>query len=174
MKKFILVIFTTILTLLTFSCDPGIEFNPSDWQRKGKYDFTNNYNGFDIEFRGIKGLVGQRNSITEGNIFNREKIAKKLYIEKAILKTNGKEYIGEPNHRNENEIKIIKPNESQHFSIYWDFGNNSLNDVLKEPVELFLVVQNGEKSTQISIPMISSTKLETNDDITTTNRTIIN
>lgn len=159
MKRIFLFVIILISILLSVACDPGLEYNPSGWQRKGNYNFINNYSGFDLELRGFHGLIGEKNYILEGEIYNREKTAKKFYIEKAVLKANGEEYIGEPNNRNENEIKITKPNESQHFGIYWDF-KKPLYKVLKEPLELYLIVKNGDQSNEISIPMINSSELE--------------
>jgi hypothetical protein len=112
MKKVLLFAVILISNFLYVACDPGIEYNPSDWQRKGNYNFINNYNEFDLELRGFHGLIGEKNYILEGEIYSREKTARKFYIERAILKANGKEYVGEPIYRNENKIKTIKTNES--------------------------------------------------------------
>ena len=161
MKKVFLFVVILTSILLSIACDPGIEYNPSGWQRKGNYNFTNNYNGFDLELRGFNGLIGGTNYILEGEIYNQEKTAKKFYVEKAILKANGKEYIGEPSYKYENEIKTIKVKEAQPFGIYWDF-KKPLYEVLKDPVELNLTVKNGEQSNEISIPMVDSSELEKN------------
>lgn len=147
------------LLLMLFSffiltgCDPGIEYNPSGWTKIRNYEFAKTYDGFDVEMRGFHGLIGEKYYILDAEILNTGQDSTKLYVESAVLNADGKDYTGSPNYRIDGEIKIRASNQCQHFNIVWDFPKQ-LFEVLRDPVELRLVVKRGSKSSQISIPML--------------------
>ena len=153
MKMNILIFGLLSLALITSSCDPGIEYKPKNWQQKDEQHFINNYEVFDLAISRIGGLIGSEILLPEGEIYNRGKSANKFKIERAILKANGKEYVGEQNFLYNNEIKAIKSNESQHFSLYFKL-EKSISEVLKEPVELNLLVVIGDQSKEVTIPLV--------------------
>jgi hypothetical protein len=154
-RSIVFFLVVSVAAILIAGCDPGIAYKPANWKHLRNFEFTNKYDGFDLELRGFQGFIGSKGDITEGEILNTENQIQKIYVERAVLKANNIEYVGAPNYRNENTIHDTQPNGRQHFSILWNF-DKSLYEVLKEPVELSLVIKRGSSSQEILIPMVEN------------------
>jgi hypothetical protein len=149
--KLFLNILVILVALLSFGCDPVIEYGPKDWAKSDDGRFSKTVGLIDVEITPVGGIIGNEHLIPEVILRNRSKAP--AVIESAILKANGGEYVarsfGEPS------WEIVPPNETRRITLEWELGK-PLYEVLKDPVELHLTLKVGNERTEIRIPMVKT------------------
>jgi hypothetical protein len=146
------LIYCSILLLacsLLAACDRGIYYQPRDWTKEDHPWFGKSFDQLDIKITQVGGLIVQDHFIPEVMIHNRAKST--IALERALLKSNGHEYsahpFGEPN------WEVVPPNATRRLALYFEFGK-SIEEILRDPVELSLILNNGTGRNEISIPMV--------------------
>jgi hypothetical protein len=144
-------ILSMFVALLSFACDPGIEYSPKDWMKSDDRRFSKSFGLIDVEITPVGGIIGNEHLIPEMKLHNRAKAP--AVIENAILKANGAEYVVRP--FGEAGWEIVPPNETRKITLEWELGK-PLYEVLKDPVELDLIIKVGNEQTEIKVPMIKT------------------
>ncbi|HEX8177230.1 MAG TPA: hypothetical protein VF543_19230 [Pyrinomonadaceae bacterium] len=138
-----------LASLLITACDRGIYYQPKDWTKEEHPWFTKSFGQLDIKITDLGGLISQDHFIPEVMIHNRVKSP--IFLERAILKANGAEYSAHP--FGEPSWESVPPNETRRLALYFDFGKG-IYEILKDPVEMTLMLRVGDEQRDISIPMV--------------------
>jgi len=151
MAKRIPQILIFLAALLITACDPGLHYQPKDWSRKESPWFAKSFGGLEIEITDMGGLIVNETLLPEMKIYNRA--GSPATLERAILKAGGTEYVGKPSGEREKVWESVPPNETRRLTMYWKF-DKPIYEILKDPVELVLMVKIGDELKEISIPMV--------------------
>ena len=146
------LIYCSILLLacsLLAACDRGIYYQPRDWTKEDHPWFAKSFGQLDIKITDLGGLIVQDHLIPEVMIHNRGKSS--VVLERAVLKSHGAEYSAHP--FGEPSWESVPPGETRRLALYFDFGR-SIADILKDPVEFTLMLNDGVERRDISIPMV--------------------
>ena len=65
MRSIVFFLVVSVAAILIAGCDPGIAYKPANWKHLRNFEFTNKYDGFDLELRGFQGFIGSKGDITE-------------------------------------------------------------------------------------------------------------
>ena len=145
------VILAMFVAFLNIACDPAIRYSPRDWTKSDEHRFSKTVGLIDIQITDVGGIIGNDHLIPEVTVHNRAKSS--AVIESATLKANGSEYVALP--LGEAGWQIILPSETRKITLDWELGK-PLYDVLKDPVEIHLIIRVGNERTELNIPMVKT------------------
>lgn len=156
--KYLLIILFLQFSLFISSCgipapygDSVIYYKPKDWVKKEYPWYTKSYEELTLKITEMGGVTLKRDLIPELIINNQG--GNTVILEQAILKTGNAEFSARP--FGGETWEKIPANETRRLSLEFNF-NSTIEDELKDPVEIILVLENGNDVTKISIPMIKS------------------
>jgi len=115
------IFFSLSLPLLVSACDPGFRLRPKGWQAVADDEWVKRLDDFEIQTRGIKGLIGEASIEPDLRIYNN---TKSITVESAELRTAEERFNAEiyDNHP-------IPPSPSgYHLPISWKAGPKVLGD----------------------------------------------
>jgi hypothetical protein len=135
-------------TLLGGTCDPGISYSPTNWSRTDEVRFSKSFGLLDITLRPIGGLIGNKDITPEISISNRSKLP--AIVEKAVLRANGLEHVAQP--FGDTKWVTISSGDNRRIDIKWEF-ETYIDEILKDPVEIDLIIKLGDEETEVKIPM---------------------
>ena len=144
------IILSLLAALLSSACDPGIDYSPKDWSNANEYNFIRKFGPIDLEIARVGGFIGSRSMMPAVVIHNHAKSP--AVIERAILKANGLEYAAQSSGKG---WEPVPPDSARHTVLYWTF-DKTIEEILKDPVEITLTIKIGDERTEIRIPMVKT------------------
>jgi hypothetical protein len=147
--KYFPVILFLLISIFGAACDSVIYYQPKDWTKEEHPWFTKSFGDFDIKITDIGGITIEDSIIPEITIHNRGKST--AILEGALLKAGGKEYSAHP--FGNKAWEAVPSNETRRLALEIEFSK-SIDKILKDPIEIILVLKIGEESKKVSIPMI--------------------
>jgi len=143
-----------LLVLLASTCDPGIHYEPKDWEKVSVRRWVKSFGQIEIETSDLGGLIGETWIDPEISIRNRAKSP--AIIESAILKTGDAEYLARTPRYDWGKWEVA-PGEAQRLDLQWEFDDDKpIYKVLKDPVEMTLRIKVGAERMEVIIPMFKS------------------
>lgn len=146
LKKKIHSIVAVIFYLLCGGCgDPGYQLRPIGWQAASDGKWVKQFGDFEIQTRGIRGLIGESSVDPDFRIYNS---TKPITVEGGELRTATEKFSAEVYDRN-----AIPPSRSgYHIAVKWRFEQNrAAYKVLGDHCEINLNLKIGRESRQIKI-----------------------
>ena len=130
---------------MCISCDPGYRLHPVGWKSVSDYEWSKQFDDFEIRTRGIGGLIGESWISPDLQIYNN---TKPISVESAELRTaketfQAKIYATKP----------IPPSKSgYHLPLDWEFERDrAAPEVVGDRCEIILNLKVGSEMRQIKI-----------------------
>jgi hypothetical protein len=143
-----------VLALSTFGCDPGIDYVPKDWAATNGQR-TKTFGPLEIQIDRLGGLIGAKWLNPEIVIRNHGKSP--AVVKSITLKANGSEYVARPFYEKQKVWETVPPNEMRKIEPAWEF-DRPISAILKDPVDLILMIKIENEITEITIPMVKDVR----------------
>ena len=130
---------------LSFSCgDPGYQLHPSGWQSLSERSWTKQFGDFEIQTRGLHGLIGESSVDPDLRIYNN---GKSIAVESAQLRTKTEQFAAGVYDR-----KSLPPGATGvPLPVEWKFEQRAAPDVLGDHCEILVKLKIGEESRELKI-----------------------
>ena len=137
--------FVLALSLLLLGCDPGYRLHPVGWQPVDEYTWSRNFGDFEIQTRGIGGLIGEWWVDPDLQIYNN---VKPISVRSAELRTANETFVGEIYAKG----PIPPSKKDYHLAVSWEFPDKrAAPRVLGARCEIVLNLKVGSEDRQIEI-----------------------
>lgn len=139
------IIIALFLSILSGCGDPGYHLHPIGWQSISEGKWTKRFSDFEIQTRGIGGLIGEWWIDPDLQIYNN---TKSIYVESAELRTAKEKFSAEIYSSNP-----IPPSTSgYHIPVEWKFEQKrTAPKVLGDHCEIVLNLKVGDEIRQVKI-----------------------
>jgi len=135
----------SFLALLHFGCDPGYRLKPVGWQATSAQTWVKEFEDFNLETRGIGGLIGESWVSPDLQIYHS---TKPISVESAELRTDKETFQA----KIYGDSPIPPQNNNYHIPVSWDFENKRFaREVLGNHCEIILNLKVGLEKRQIRI-----------------------